>query len=129
MKTYIQNHIKFISKYLKNKDVFAVLLIIMVGISSFGLGRMSVGEEGKNPIKTEYFSQNNTESRNIASPSQVIESLSTGEVVASRNGSKYHLPWCSGAQRMNEENKIWFTSIEEAKLAGYTPAANCKGLK
>ncbi len=29
---------------------------------------------------------------------------------------------------MSPENKIWFTTKEEAEAAGFTPAANCKGL-
>ncbi len=52
-----------------------------------------------------------------------------GEVVVSKNGSKYHYPWCSGAKRMNESNKVWFKTIAEAKSAGYEPAKNCNGLK
>jgi len=58
------------------------------------------------------------------------ENTPTGEgtVVASKNGSKYHLPSCSGAKQINEVNKIVFASAEEARAAGYTPAANCKGL-
>jgi methylphosphotriester-DNA--protein-cysteine methyltransferase len=57
------------------------------------------------------------------------EKASGGRIVASKTGAKYHLPWCSGAQTMKEENKIWFDSPEEARAAGYTPAANCKGLE
>jgi methylphosphotriester-DNA--protein-cysteine methyltransferase len=49
--------------------------------------------------------------------------------VASKTGKKYHLPWCTGAKNIPENNKIWFNSIDEAKKAGYTPALNCKGLK
>lgn len=45
--------------------------------------------------------------------------------VASVNGTKYHLSWCSGAQRIKEQNKITFSSRKEAEDAGYTPAANC----
>ncbi|MFH1608762.1 MAG: hypothetical protein ABH951_01935, partial [Patescibacteria group bacterium] len=51
-----------------------------------------------------------------------------GLLVGSKNGTKYHYPWCSGALRIKEENKVWFNSMEEARQAGYTPAANCKGL-
>ena len=54
---------------------------------------------------------------------------SGGQVVASKSGGKYHFPWCSGAQRISGANKIYFSSIEEARKAGYTPASNCKGLK
>lgn len=52
-----------------------------------------------------------------------------GSIIASKNGSKYHFPWCVGAARIKESNKIWFSSEKEAKSAGYTPAKNCKGLK
>ena len=48
--------------------------------------------------------------------------------VGSKNGEVYHFPWCSGAQRMKEANKIFFSSREEAEKAGYRPAANCEGL-
>lgn len=49
-----------------------------------------------------------------------------GSVVGSKNGSKYHLPRCSGANAIKEENKIWFASESAAQAAGYTRAGNCK---
>ena len=51
-----------------------------------------------------------------------------GLYVGSINGKIYHLPWCSGAIRIREENKVWFVSKEEATQKGYSPAANCKGI-
>jgi len=48
--------------------------------------------------------------------------------VGSKNSNKYHLPWCSGARRIAEHNKVWFSSKAEAEAAGYTPAGNCKGI-
>lgn len=48
--------------------------------------------------------------------------------VASKNGTKYHLPTCPGAKRIKEENKIWFDSKTEAEQAGYEPAKNCQGI-
>tara|TARA_Y100000310_G_C20651358_1_gene799606 strand:+ start:1347 stop:1754 length:408 start_codon:yes stop_codon:yes gene_type:complete len=51
-----------------------------------------------------------------------------GTLVGSKKGSKYHFPWCSGAQRIKEENKIWFADRVDAESKGYTPAANCPGL-
>ncbi len=51
-----------------------------------------------------------------------------GNYVASKKGIKYHLPWCPGAKQISSKNKIWFASKEEAQLAGYQPASNCKGL-
>lgn len=49
-------------------------------------------------------------------------------VVGSKTGTKYHLPTCPGAKRIKPENLITFNSIPAAEAAGYTKAANCKGL-
>lgn len=51
-----------------------------------------------------------------------------GAYVASKKSDKYHLPWCSGAKRIAEENKIWFATKEEAEKAGFEPAGNCPGI-
>lgn len=51
-----------------------------------------------------------------------------GQVVASKTGTKYYLPWCGTVSRIKEENKVWFASKAEAEKAGYEPAKNCKGL-
>ena len=52
----------------------------------------------------------------------------TGKYVGSKNGTKYHIPYCPGAKQMKEENKVWFASKEEAASRGYSPAANCPGI-
>ena len=79
-----------------------------------------------------------TESAPLApSPTQIIPTAITptelqataGEVVASKSGSKYHLPTCAGAKQIKPENLISFASASAAEAAGYTPAANCKGLQ
>lgn len=57
------------------------------------------------------------------------EKQSEEKIVASKNGEVYHYVWCSGAKRINEENKIYFDSKEKAKAAGYRPAKNCEGLE
>lgn len=48
-------------------------------------------------------------------------------VVASKASSSklYHHPWCSGAQRIKETNKLWFPTESAAISAGYTLAGNC----
>ncbi len=95
-------------------DLLIVLIIILVGLSSYGLGRLSVIEE-------------NRESVYIDQSASVIQSESGG-YVGSVNGSIYHLPWCSGAQRIAEKNKVYFDSKVAAEEAGYRPASNCKGI-
>ncbi len=114
----------------KDKAVFIIILIIMTAFCSFGLGRLSQTEKNQTPI----LIQNSIlENNNLAQISQSTEEVQPpqvlgGKYVASKNSNKYHAPWCSGAQRIKTDNQIWFNSKEEAELAGYTPASNCKGI-
>jgi len=110
----------FLNSLNRRDDIFIVLIIILVGFSGFGLGRLSKIEEGSQPVRIENIPTNKKDSSS--------NSLLPGQYVASVKGSKYHFPWCPGAQRMKEANKIWFFTEEEAQKAGYTPAKNCKGL-
>lgn len=45
--------------------------------------------------------------------------------VASKNSNKYHLPTCQWANKIKPENKICFSSVEEAQKRGYQPAKCC----
>ena len=107
------------------REVFILALLLIFGTLAFGLGRLSKIESEKTPVKIEI--PNSPDSFNEA----VGENISpqyAGLLVASRNGSKYHFPWCPGALQISESNKIWFQSHEEAEKAGYKKATNCKGL-
>jgi len=119
----------------KGKDLFIILIVILVAFGSFGLGRLSKVEEGKEPIEIIYPEDQTAPSSLEASVFEATTAsessstiLATKSFVASKNGTKYHFSWCSGAKQIKEENKIWFNSREEAEKAGYTKAANCKGL-
>ncbi|MCK5059686.1 MAG: hypothetical protein KAR00_00890 [Candidatus Pacebacteria bacterium] len=108
---------------------FVALSILFVGTASFGLGRLSMGQQF---IPTLEFSEAYAGAAAAPAVSNLANSLADvqeGEVVASKNSTKYHYPWCSGAKSISPKNLITFSSIEEARAAGYTPAANCKGLE
>jgi hypothetical protein len=110
---------------LYEKDIILATVIILVALISFGLGRLSKIGESRTPITIE----NLTGAVDNATSSALSAPSAKGNFVASKNGTKYHYPWCSGAQSIKEENKIWFSTAEEAQKAGYEPASNCKGLK
>jgi len=133
----------------RREDVFIVFLILLVGFGGFGLGRLSKIEEGRGSVRVTkpngvrltsnvedvLGEQNFGGEKNTLAPVQTSESTlppllsqNGGQFVASQNGGKYHHPWCPGAVRIKEENKVWFNSKEEAEKAGYQPATNCKGL-
>lgn len=118
------------------QDLAIAVLIFLVGLASFGLGRLSMMWQKKEPItitNQEASIVNYGTARNIEDivrnpySSPVIPS-SRGKYVASKNGTAYHYPWCAGAQRIKESNKILFDTKEAAEKAGYKPAGNCEGL-
>lgn len=121
------------------REIFLVLLVIITGFMSFGLGRLSLLWPKKEPIRIEPVPQAANATApdgQVASASSTAASVSgkpnapatTGNFVTSRNGSVYHFPWCPGAKQIKEENKIWFQTRAEAERAGYKPAGNCPGL-
>jgi hypothetical protein len=122
---------------------FIPVLIILVSIIAFSLGRISGLQEKRalvrvisdNPLNPPYL-KGEIGGKDISSVSNIQQTAAVGasntsgeSVVASKNGTKYHYPWCAGAKQISEKNKIIFNSIAEARAAGYTPATNCKGLK
>ena len=46
--------------------------------------------------------------------------------VGSKFSINYHLPSCKKAKRIQEQNRVTFTSAEEAIKAGYVPCGLCK---
>ena len=49
----------------------------------------------------------------------------SGKYVGSVKSDKYHLPTCEWAERIKDENRIWFQTEEEAIKAGYKPCSVC----
>ncbi len=118
-------------------DLFLGLIIVLVAFGSFGLGRLSKIEGLKTPIQIENVQDNSTETLTratktgegqIATPPPAMLSTSESTLVGSKTGKKYHYTWCSGAQRIAEANRVYFSSKDDAEMRGYTPASNCKGL-
>lgn len=120
------------------------VVIVLVGLSSFGLGRLSAIDDARESVVIEDMSGNEVQGApmaiGVATPSNsssqtasVVSSVASeplpasGKLVASKNGTKYYFPWC--ASNIAEKNKIWFNSEAEARARGLLPAANCKGLK
>lgn len=115
------------SRMVGAKDEFFLVAIIMsVALASFGIGRLSQRYEMRPSVRIETppFSSNNAAAAVAGRTLPPADAL----YVASKNGKKYYFPWCAGVEKIKEENKIWFTSAHEAEQAGYTKAANCKGL-
>ncbi|MEK7163303.1 MAG: hypothetical protein AAB775_01145 [Patescibacteria group bacterium] len=120
--------IKALTRILDKRDTYAVFIVIFVGISSFFLGRISEIEKNKKPVEIERGDRA-VPPKSTGSAPPISKSVSNqGLYVGSKSGTKYHLPGCPSAKTINETNKIWFSSREEAQKAGYSPAGNCKGI-
>ena len=97
------------------RDYAIVLVLLLASSASFGLGYLAGQEAGQGSLLP------------VSSiPGTVPEA--EGQFVASRTGTKYYLPWCGGADRISDANKVWFASEAEARAAGYAPASGCDGL-
>jgi len=128
-----------------SNDLFIVLMACLIATASFGLGRLSALEKKKTPIQVlkvqdellagvvgkvePLLKAENSPVVNNNLATALDSQTSKGIVLASKSGKKYYFPWCSGVDRIKEENKVWFVTIEDAKKAGLTPASGCTGLK
>lgn len=109
--------IKSFGAKLEETPIYISLVIILVAMSSFGLGRLSYLEEKRPSVKIENDQMQKTNGGTVY---EVVNA-----VTASKNGTKYYYPWCSGIDRISPENKISFSSKDEAEKAGYTIASGC----
>jgi hypothetical protein len=131
----------------KNK-LFLVVVIILIGLIGFGLGRLS------SKYQTAKLNINSTISNetdlskiitsgampNVASSNKSVSVVAESEsgdigvasivkIIGNKNSKIYHREDCPGALKMSESNKVIFESILAAKEAGYRPAGNCPGLE
>lgn len=49
-----------------------------------------------------------------------------GSYTASSRSDKFHMPFCPSAARISEDNRVWFSTRDEAVAAGYSPCGRCK---
>jgi len=99
--------------------ILYLLLVILVGISSFFLGRLS--------LESNNMSLNNSGNIRIINRGVYNDDyvLPKKEYVASRNGKIYYPLNCTKANNILNKNKIWFTNSGEAQEAGYKPSSTC----
>lgn len=119
--------------FLCHEDTLLAGLIVLVSVTSFYIGRESIVprgvQRGEESAKLGGTLTGTALEYNTAVASSAPGAISEkGAYVASKSGTKYHLPWCPGAKQIKESNKIYFASKEDAEAKGYTPATNCKGI-
>ena len=131
----------------KGKPFYYLFFVLVIANIFFAIGRLYSLKNNSNPIKVNYTNNSFLNSQNA----QTIEALSSakveanpvkstrtivnipvptdGPVIGSKSGKKYYFPWCGTVKRILPQNQVHFDSIAEAKVAGFVPGGNCKGLK
>jgi hypothetical protein len=113
------------------RQIYNISIVVLLGFASFGLGRLSAIEEQRQPVRIETYDlfsipvDIEPEQTSLPNEEGVAKA---GPYVASKNGSRFHLPSCPGAKQIKQENMVWFNTKNEAAAAGYSPASNCPGL-
>lgn len=117
----IFNKIKENNVFDKTLFSFSVI-VIAVALSSFGLGRLSSQMGKASALEGSIMLQKGQESGFPEERTDKPEKL----FVASKNGTKYYPIGCGGVNRIKEENRVWFSTKEEAEKSGYSLSSACK---
>lgn len=123
--------IKFLKTY--QADVILVIAIVLISITAFNLGKISVLNQKKTPItitepgdRVQGIGYNQKSEDNLLNPRPSTPNPNSS-VVASKNSTSkiYHFPWCPSASKIADKNKLTFATEATAISAGYTLAGNC----
>jgi hypothetical protein len=114
------------------KNILIISIIILVGLGSFELGRLSK-EKASSGLKIEYREPLEAQKASVVS-SVVKTPIKTPAPVnstkinffASTRGNKYYSLGCSAGKTIKQENRIYFESKEEAERAGYELSSGCR---
>jgi hypothetical protein len=119
-----QNHQKIKSFY-PVLNILIVTLILMLGSSFLYLYEILYY---KDDIKYYFnaFEVPNLEVKHTKEEGINDFLLPDGEIVASKNGTKYYYQGCSGLNRIKQENRVYFSDFRVAEEAGYELAKNCE---
>ncbi|MDQ5952976.1 MAG: Ada Zn binding protein [Patescibacteria group bacterium] len=98
------------------KEYFLVLLIILVGLASFGMGRLSVKGSGEETENVEFI---------VPELSKINMDFSGFGYLASINGTKYYPRGCKTANRIKPDNRVYFKSGVDASKTGYERSSSC----
>lgn len=114
--------------YIENDQFFFLLVLGIVAIAAFGLGRVSVtglpiisSDDSPEP-RIRLIENNAAVDDRLTIPPDAATSET---VVGSRNGSRYYDLTCSGVDRIALENRLYFPTSKQALAAGYTPSVRC----
>ncbi|MDD3486821.1 MAG: Ada metal-binding domain-containing protein [Candidatus Moranbacteria bacterium] len=140
---------KIVEFWLKYEQKILVIFgIILIAAISYEAGFLEGRKNQEEPVVINQIASDNSENENIQKENSIpaddnnpktgqTNSQTTGSpagqttekqdcaFVASKTSDKYHLPTCAWAKKIKPENRICFSSKEEAESKGYKPAKCC----
>ena len=127
---HFMEKIKYFIVSQKGKDIMTVIIVILVGIGSFGLGRLSKNAPNSG-LKIEYRDQG-ASGISATESTQYVPQLKENNIntsgknfFASNRGKKYYSLGCSAGKTIKQENRVYFDTALEAEQAGYTLSTSC----
>lgn len=112
-------------------EIILTIAVILIAVIAFESGKISASKSFYKPLEIKdsqaAISHTPLNSQTKSNPTTTVNyQKSDLWVVASKNSTSYHFLWCSGAKRIKEENRVYFSSEQEAQSKGYTLASNCQ---
>lgn len=101
---------------LDKKSIALVSIIVLSCTASFGLGRLSVAEQARANDDVEII---------VPKLGALGIDESNYKYLASKSGTRYYPIGCKSANRIKDENKVYFNTLEEAQEGGLTLASGC----
>ena len=116
-----------------------ITVVVLSALASLGLGILAGhGSGGATGLvvssipmthpSTSILSASALDASSIGTSSELNSIPSGGEVIASKTSHTYYLPWCTQVGQITKEDEIVFATEQDAKTAGFTPGAGCKGI-
>lgn len=105
--------------------ILMCLVFISASLGSFALGRISAQRGGETPPSQVRGVFVDTSASDVYFEAEEVRTTAPKPIVASVNGTRYYPEGCKAGNNINPENKIWFTTENEAKMAGYTLSKSC----
>ncbi len=126
IRRFVENSNRF-KRFIQQNDVFVILVLCMVSITSFTLGMMYEREKvtALPSITTAPLTLTPITPQVAATAVQSVTS-SNGKIIASKNGTRYYFSWCSGVSRIAVKNRVFFDTEAEAQAKGYSKAKGCE---
>lgn len=113
MLAIIQETVKKINSQIHVSWIFSLYITVFCLFVFVIYLNFSKKEENKEVLYKDGISYSNTKITNKS------------DIFASKNGTTYTFSWCKGADKIKEQNKIFFSSEEEAIKSGRRLSKMC----